>query len=218
MSKELLNQALEYLEDNQHWIADGERHAYFMEYNAFIDKLKQALAQQKQPAQQEPQPEPPSDENIFDDWVSASDSDGIAYDGPSFERGYKLGQIAERDEERPRPEIRGVRSEFEAMFATPQPAQQEPVGYVAENGVVDWNVCAPPILTDLYTAPPQRTWVGLTDDEISTLWDEWKDAVCLDHKTWAKAIEAKLKEQAKEPSPIPLITDEEWEALNAEEK
>jgi hypothetical protein len=24
--------------------------------------------------------------------------------------------------------------------------------------------------------------------------------------------------QAKEPSPIPLITDEEWEALNAEEK
>ena len=31
---------------------------------------------------------------------------------------------------------------------------QEPVGYVAENGVVDWNVCAPPILTDLYTTPP----------------------------------------------------------------
>jgi hypothetical protein len=30
----------------------------------------------------------------------------------------------------------------------------EPVGYVAENGVVDWNVCAPPILTDLYTTPP----------------------------------------------------------------
>jgi hypothetical protein len=33
---------------------------------------------------------------------------------------------------------------------------QEPVGYVAENGVVDWNVCAPPILTDLYTTPPQN--------------------------------------------------------------
>jgi hypothetical protein len=31
---------------------------------------------------------------------------------------------------------------------------QEPVGYVAENGVVDWNVCAPPILTDLYTTSP----------------------------------------------------------------
>ena len=46
--KELLNQALEYLEDNQHWVADGERHAYVMEYNAFIDKLKQALAQTEQ--------------------------------------------------------------------------------------------------------------------------------------------------------------------------
>jgi hypothetical protein len=38
-----------------------------------------------------------------------------------------------------------------------QPALvQEPVGYVAENGVVDWNVCAPPILTDLYTTPPAQ--------------------------------------------------------------
>jgi hypothetical protein len=42
---------------------------------------------------------------------------------------------------------------------------------------------------------PQRTWVGLTDEEISALWNEWKDAVCLDHKTWAKAIEDKLKEK-----------------------
>jgi len=41
---------------------------------------------------------------------------------------------------------------------------------------------------------PKRPWVGLTDDEVNTLWNEWKDAVCLDHKTWAKAIEAKLKE------------------------
>jgi len=101
---------------------------------------------------------------------------------------------------------------------------QEPVGYVAENGVVDWNVCAPPILTDLYThplaqpapvqepeyvytcngcdtlyreddvacdctvnglmeftrhilapdttppaQPPQRTWVGLTNEELTDL-------------------------------------------------
>jgi len=45
----------------------------------------------------------------------------------------------------------------------------------------------------LYTHPPQRTWVGLTDEEISKLWNEWKDAVCLDHKTWAKAIEAELR-------------------------
>ena len=41
----------------------------------------------------------------------------------------------------------------QALAAQPAPVQ-EPVGYVAENGVVDWNVCAPPILTDLYTTPP----------------------------------------------------------------
>jgi hypothetical protein len=42
--------------------------------------------------------------------------------------------------------------------------------------------------------PAQRQWVGLTDEEVSTLWGEWKDAVCLDYKTWAEAIQAKLKE------------------------
>jgi hypothetical protein len=45
---------------------------------------------------------------------------------------------------------------IKAALAQPAPVQ-EPVGYVAENGVVDWNVCVPPILTDLYTRPPQRT-------------------------------------------------------------
>jgi len=45
--------------------------------------------------------------------------------------------------------------------------EQEPAGYVAENGVVDWNVCAPPIMTDLYTfPPPQRK--PLTNGEIHT--------------------------------------------------
>jgi hypothetical protein len=29
--------------------------------------------------------------------------------------------------------------------------------------------------------------------------------------------EAKIRNKHKEPSPIPLITDEEWEALNKEE-
>ena len=40
----------------------------------------------------------------------------------------------------------------------------------------------------LYTTPPQRTWVGLTDeDEIP--WDG------VDAKSFARAIEAKLKEK-----------------------
>jgi hypothetical protein len=46
---------------------------------------------------EESQPIAPDDEAISECWISASDSDGIAYDGPSFERGYRLGEIAERD-------------------------------------------------------------------------------------------------------------------------
>ena len=35
----------------------------------------------------------------------------------------------------------------------------------------------------------------LTDAEINALWGEWKDALCLDHKTWARAIEAEVRKQ-----------------------
>jgi len=47
------------------------------------------------------------------------------------------------------------------------------------------------------TTPPasQRQWVGLTDEEIAEMWEELKDSISLDHKTWARAIEAKLKEK-----------------------
>jgi len=47
----------------------------------------------------------------------------------------------------------------------------------------------------LYTTPPQRTWVGLTDEEINSVrykrdWTApWTDT------TFARAIEAKLKEK-----------------------
>jgi hypothetical protein len=46
----------------------------------------------------------------------------------------------------------------------------------------------------LYTTPPaaQREWVGLTDDEVSSLMRQFPD-----HLTWgiARAIEAKLREK-----------------------
>jgi len=52
--------------------------------------------------------------------------------------------------------------------------------------------------TPLYTTPPQRTWVGLTDEEINSVrykrdWTApWTDT------TFARAIEAKLKEKNAE--------------------
>jgi hypothetical protein len=50
-------------------------------------------------------------------------------------------------------------------------------------------------MSGLYDGKKKRPWVGLTYEEVGALWDGWKDAVCLDHKTWARAIEAKLKEK-----------------------
>ena len=45
---------------------------------------------------------------------------------------------------------------------------------------------------DEYTTPPQRTWVGLTDEEIDKIYETkvW-DA----RRSFARAIEAKLKER-----------------------
>jgi len=74
--------------------------------------------------------------------------------------------------------------------------EQEPVAW-ADHGVVNW-------IADkqfkhaslLYTTPPQRTWVGLTDEEKQ----EWIDAMPYDPEPrhcmiLVNVIEAKLKEK-----------------------
>jgi hypothetical protein len=43
------------------------------------------------------------------------------------------------------------------------------------------------------TTPPQRTWVGLTDEDTSAAWDAMKTYD--DFDTYAKVIEAKLREK-----------------------
>ena len=46
-------------------------------------------------------------------------------------------------------------------------------------------------IIDLYTHPPQRTWVGLTDDEQQQAYEQWQN------EGWGvfyRSIEAKLKE------------------------
>ena len=72
-----------------------------------------------------------------------------------------------------------------------QEIEQEPVAW-ADHGVVNW-------IADkqfnhaslLYTHPPQRTWVGLTDEEQQQAYEQWQN------EGWGvfyRAIEAKLKE------------------------
>ena len=90
--------------------------------------------------------------------------------------------------------------------------EQEPVAWIsatellvmrgnALGGAKDWRVNLGLESEEgdlgLYTTPPQRTWVGLTDKEIDELWmshhDDFGNALsAIDYE---RAIEAKLKEK-----------------------
>jgi hypothetical protein len=79
--------------------------------------------------------------------------------------------------------------------AIEQAEKQEPVAYIEHHKGGDnlrWEEVNHEYAkaTPLYTAPPQREWIGLTDEEVSETLTE--------HHGWqqfAKAIEAKLKEK-----------------------
>jgi hypothetical protein len=72
---------------------------------------------------------------------------------------------------------------------------QEPFCYVYKENGEDFfapkDGYYPADAKPLYTHPPQRTWVGLTDDEHCDIW--YKES--LDWMEYGKAIEAKLKQK-----------------------
>jgi hypothetical protein len=72
--------------------------------------------------------------------------------------------------------------------------EQKPVGWIDSKGnMVCTKInesCKP-----LYTTPQQRTWVGLTDEEILKFQDIVPNTLGYDLIQFAKAIEAKLKEK-----------------------
>jgi hypothetical protein len=82
-------------------------------------------------------------------------------------------------------------------------SEQEPVAYIRVSKTGHVMACAKtgdfyslPHKTLLYTTPPQRTWVGLTDEEIKRLGDLDLDSNYFGlWYDFAKAIEAKLKEK-----------------------
>jgi hypothetical protein len=84
-------------------------------------------------------------------------------------------------------------------------SSQEPVAYCAPEAIPrlkdapsDWMVIygrsQHPHKFPLYTAPPQREWVGLTDEEILEI-DKGLDARSYSLFAYTRAIEAKLKEK-----------------------
>ena len=83
-----------------------------------------------------------------------------------------------------------------------QPAQQEPVAWLhpANATCVTTDPTAYARGIPLYTSPPaQRTWVGLTDEEVKAIFDSVPTASCQSYAHWrslvALAIENKLREK-----------------------
>ena len=86
-----------------------------------------------------------------------------------------------------------------------QEIEQEPVAW-ADHGVVNWIADKQfKHASSLYTHPPQRTWVGLNDEEATEVYAEVQEKVnehwegggttMMFPSTLYKAIEAKLKEK-----------------------
>ena len=73
--------------------------------------------------------------------------------------------------------------------------EQEPVGW-AEHGVINWLADKQFNHTSfLYDTPPQRTWVGLTDEEIQTEWVLTPQNDKAEGIWFGRRMEAKLKEK-----------------------
>ena len=87
-------------------------------------------------------------------------------------------------------------SEHDFMKALAQP-EQDPVAWIHTR-------CGHPLYLSfqyhaedvpLYTAPPKHEWVGLTDEELKSLCDEWRIMYGEYVRPFAETIEAKLKEK-----------------------
>jgi hypothetical protein len=82
-----------------------------------------------------------------------------------------------------------------AALKTALEQQAEPVGEVIdERGDVDYISYVPPVGTVIYTAPPQRPWVGLEAEDLAQIESDefWQVG---NHMAIAMAVEAKLKER-----------------------
>jgi hypothetical protein len=82
---------------------------------------------------------------------------------------------------------------------------QEPVAWQFMNGsnfrkrkpndFADLDSDGLPYWKPLYTTPPQRTWIGLTDEEVNNAIKEKNITPLFTYRMIARAIEAKLKEK-----------------------
>ena len=93
-------------------------------------------------------------------------------------------EVATTPMARDRQEVLQARAAIKEVLA--QPAQK-PVAFISPGGHIHYDPYLDSI--PLYTAPPQRTWVGLTDEQMETT--HWSP----DFRAGAKWAEAKIKEK-----------------------
>ena len=107
-----------------------------------------------------------------------------------------LEALKQIDEAMPFPVAKLAQSVIKEALAQPE---QEPVAWMcADESLINKgyarfsHVCMGDWKIPVYTTPPQRTWVGLTDEEINKIRWDWVDSAG-DYTNFAQAIENKLK-------------------------
>ena len=88
------------------------------------------------------------------------------------------------------------------LSTQPAPVQRSPVAFIRDDG--SWDGTVLEIVWDkkddgfiykpLYTSPPQRTWVGLTPEEVQEIHDTYHKRMG-GPQEFASMVEAKLKEK-----------------------
>ena len=88
----------------------------------------------------------------------------------------------------------GIRTLMQALRCTAPVGEHEPIGFFSINDYGNWEENESGYGTPLYTAPPKKEWVGLTDDDKQEAFDETQEA---SGGFWefADYLEAKLKEK-----------------------
>jgi len=144
-----------------------------------VEELKQALAKPEQAEKQQ----------ALDKKADNARELGLDYEPEEFVRWSKEKEF------------------FDAAHASQQAEKQEPVAWVLKMGnekILDSHFNDIQELDDgtpLYTAPPRKEWVGLTEDDIVDLYcqvgdeTEWAIGGLKDAMPFANLVEAKLKEK-----------------------
>ena len=104
-----------------------------------------------------------------------------------------LEALKQIDEAMPFPVAKLAQKVIKEALAQPE---QEPVGEIVDaiEGAFKCSFTKMlPVGTKLYTTPPQRTWVGLTDEEQRDI--AYSDINCWDWGELMDAVELKLKDK-----------------------